>query len=525
MTTSNPDPNPPDPDGARPDGARPDGAWLDGTDTDADTAPSAVMPREWSGADVAGRRASADPVGADAARPDPATGSAAAEAASAAAFPGTAPPTALPGAASLASQRDAASEAAASGAAPPASLPDAAPSAATSGAAPPASQRVAASEAAEPAEPAEPAAAPLASQRVAASEDTAPGATPPAPTSAGHAAGDPAIPRPPAAPAGTDAAPPAATAARRARIVLAGAAVALLLAGLASWALWPTSGDRAPGRAAPSATPVVPGTGGTAPQAGDPGSPSDAMGSGSPGPSGSVAPTPAKGWWRPAPGLAWQWQLKGPVDRSVDVPVYDIDAVESSAADVAALHAAGRKVICYVNAGAYEDWRPDKASFPAEVRGAELDGWPGERWLDVRRWDILGPVLSARFEVCRSKGFDAVEPDNVDGYANSSGFPLSAQDQLEYNRRLADLAHGKGLAIGLKNDVEQVAALQPHFDFAVNEECMEYDECGELRPFIAAGKPVFHVEYSTESFCTEAKGYGFSSMRKKTELDAWREPC
>ena len=58
--------------------------------------------------------------------------------------------------------------------------------------------------------------------------------------------------------------------------------------------------------------------------------------------------------------------------------------------------------------------------------GKELDGWPGERWLDVRRWDVLEPILAARFDVCRQKGFDAVEPDNVDGYANESGFPLTA---------------------------------------------------------------------------------------------------
>ncbi|GIJ47674.1 hypothetical protein Val02_45600 [Virgisporangium aliadipatigenens] len=311
----------------------------------------------------------------------------------------------------------------------------------------------------------------------------------------------------------------------RVRVIAACVAVAVLLAGVAAWALWPRGGP-GPDRAAPTATPGVPGLDGSGPQPGDPGSPSDAMGSGSPVPSGPVPPTPAGGWWRPAPGLAWQWQLTGPVDRSVDVPVYDVDAVETSAADVAALHAAGRKVICYVNAGAYEDWRPDKASFPTEVLGAGLDGWPGERWLDIRRWDVLGPLMSARFEVCRSKGFDAVEPDNVDGYANASGFPLSAADQLTYNRRLAELAHGKGLAIGLKNDVEQAAALEPAFDFAVNEECVEYEECGQLRPFIAAGKPVFHVEYSDgSSFCAQTKGYGFSSMRKKEDLDAWREPC
>jgi hypothetical protein len=225
--------------------------------------------------------------------------------------------------------------------------------------------------------------------------------------------------------------------------------------------------------------------------------------------------------------LSWQWQLRGKLDLGVPVDVYDIDAVESTAADVATLHRAGRKVICYVNAGAYEDFRPDRTRFPAAALGKPLDAWPGERWLDIRRWDVLEPILRDRFTACREKGFDAVEPDNVDGYANNSGFPLTADDQLAFNRRIADLAHRHGLAVGLKNDFEQAAPLAPSFDFAVAEECARYGECELLRAFTAAAKPVFHVEYdlSVDRFCAATRQLGFSSMRKRLDLDAWRQPC
>jgi hypothetical protein len=161
------------------------------------------------------------------------------------------------------------------------------------------------------------------------------------------------------------------------------------------------------------------------------------------------------------------------------------------------------------------------------VVGKDLEGWPGEKWLDIRRWDLLEPVLTERFKTCKSKGFEAVEPDNVDGYSNQSGFPLTAGDQLAYNRHVADLAHRMNLAVGLKNDVEQAATLAPAFDFAVNEECARYKECDELRVFTATGKPVFNVEYDldTGQFCPSAKALGFSSMKKKLELDSWRQPC
>jgi hypothetical protein len=256
----------------------------------------------------------------------------------------------------------------------------------------------------------------------------------------------------------------------------------------------------------------------------------DGLGSASASPSpspSSSSPASAASWWRPGVGLSWQWQLTGTLDRSVSADVYDVDGANTSASDVAALKSAGRHVICYVNVGAHENFRADAKNFPESVQGKGLDGWPGEKWLDIRRWDVLEPLLAARFKTCKDKGFDAVEPDNVDGYSNSSGFPLTPADQLTFNRHVADLAHRTGLAAGLKNDVEQASALQPAFDFAVNEECARYDECDTLKVFVAAGKPVFHVEYdgATSSFCPKSRALHFSSMKKKLALDAWREPC
>jgi hypothetical protein len=230
--------------------------------------------------------------------------------------------------------------------------------------------------------------------------------------------------------------------------------------------------------------------------------------------------------WRPQPGTAWQWQLSGTVDTSVRVPVYDIDGFENGADVVRRLHAAGRRVICYVNVGAWESFRPDSHDFPPALLGRG-DGWDGERWLDIRRVDLLRPLMAARFDMCRAKGFDAVEPDLLDGYANVTGFPLSAAQQLAYNRVIALLAHERGLAVGLKNDVDQVPLLVEDFDFAVDEECVQYDECGELKRFTGEGKAVFHVEYelAPARFCPLTRQLGFSSMAKHPQLDAWREPC
>jgi hypothetical protein len=233
------------------------------------------------------------------------------------------------------------------------------------------------------------------------------------------------------------------------------------------------------------------------------------------------------GRWVPRRGTPWQWQLSGKLNLTVNAPIYDIDGAGTTAAQVAALHRRGRRAICYVNVGAYENFRSDKNRFPAAVLGKPLEGWPGERWLDIRRIDLLGPIMSARFANCRSKGFDAVEPDNMDGYANNSGFRLTAANQLRYNRWIAGLAHSRGMSVALKNDLAQVRALEPSFDFAVNEQCVEFDECETLLPFIRAGKAVLHVEYglTKAQFCAKTRVLGFSSMRKPLDLGPAREPC
>jgi uncharacterized protein (TIGR03437 family) len=231
--------------------------------------------------------------------------------------------------------------------------------------------------------------------------------------------------------------------------------------------------------------------------------------------------------WIPAPQTSWQWQLQGEIDQSVNAEMFDVDLFDTSPAVIAALHAKGSRVVCYMSAGTFEPWRTDAALFPDAVKGSPVSGWPDERWLDIRRLDVLGPIMEARLDLCKSKGFDAVEPDNIDAYTNRSGFPLTGNDQLRFNRFLADAAHARGLSIGLKNDLDQIPQLVSYFDWALNEQCFQYKECDTLLPFVKAGKAVFNAEYKLEpsAFCAQANALNFNSLFKKLELDAWVVPC
>jgi len=235
--------------------------------------------------------------------------------------------------------------------------------------------------------------------------------------------------------------------------------------------------------------------------------------------------------YQPKPGTSWQWQLSGlPLDTSFDVEVYDIDLFETKAIEIDALHAAGRRVICYFSAGSWESYRPDASDFPGVVKGSPLDPpFADELWLDVRS-TIVRDIMKKRLDLAVSKKCDAVEPDNVDGFSNSNGFDLTASDQLDFNKFIANEAHARGLSVGLKNDIEQLPNLVDSFDWALNEECYTYAECDAYGPtFIQAGKAVFHAEYVDSSqlsaVCAVTKPLMISTIVKHIELDAFRLAC
>jgi hypothetical protein len=237
----------------------------------------------------------------------------------------------------------------------------------------------------------------------------------------------------------------------------------------------------------------------------------------------------AAGVWEPTATTApWQWQLQAKIDTSVAACYFDVDGFETPRATVAALHRSGRVAICYLDVGSWERYRPDAQRFPRSVIGRRYEGFPDERWLDIAHFHRFAPILEQRFRLCARKGFDAVEPDNLAGWENRTGFPLTAADQLRFNRWVAARVHALGLAVALKNDPRQVSALLPHFDFAIVEQCFQYEECGSYKPFIAAGKAVFEAEYELEpsDYCDAAKSLGFSAIRKSYNLFAqpWA-PC
>jgi hypothetical protein len=244
----------------------------------------------------------------------------------------------------------------------------------------------------------------------------------------------------------------------------------------------------------------------------------------------STSAEAAEGRWKPSPGTSWQWQLSSKPQALLKVDAYDVDGFDTPKRTVDRLHRNGSKAICYVNVGAWENWRPDKKKFPKSVLGRNYSGWAGEKWLDIRRINKLAPIMRARFDMCKKKGFDAIEPDNMDNYTNRTGFKITYKDQLRYNKWLAREAHGRGLSIALKNDPGQAQALVGSFDFAITEDCFDQGWCGRMSPFVNRGKAVLSAEYTDTrakpaEFCSKAQRLRFDAILKKRNLGAWRRGC
>lgn len=231
--------------------------------------------------------------------------------------------------------------------------------------------------------------------------------------------------------------------------------------------------------------------------------------------------------YKPQVLVTWQLQLQGSPNTTYDADLFVVDLFDTPIAKIAALQSQGIAVICYFSAGTYEEWRSDASQFTASDLGKNLDDWPGERWLDIRSQNVRS-IMTTRLDIARTKGCNGVDPDNVDGYSNPTGMDLSSGDQLSFNRFLANQAHSRGLAIGLKNNVGQVAALVDSYDFAINESCDRYNECNQLDVFITQGKPVLHVEYRPDlldkpaafgAYCQEFVDKQFSSLVLPRALD------
>lgn len=251
----------------------------------------------------------------------------------------------------------------------------------------------------------------------------------------------------------------------------------------------------------------------------------------------------------PKPHSTFDWNL-GNVDENTpfadDIQIVDIDAFTTSKETVEALHRRGKKVIAYLSVGSWEKYRPDEESFPKEILGKKYPGWEDERLLNIKRIDLLAPIMIARLNMIKEKGFDGIEPDNIDVYSwdsetNYTGFALREEDGKKYVDWLINEAHKRGLSIGQKNAGELSEAYATKFDWALSENAFILGIEDDMKAYTKAGKAVFAVEYIdnsedthktpytledfTSKVCPKADLLNYTAILKKRNLDSFIVPC
>ncbi|KAK1222321.1 hypothetical protein PQX77_014861 [Marasmius sp. AFHP31] len=155
------------------------------------------------------------------------------------------------------------------------------------------------------------------------------------------------------------------------------------------------------------------------------------------------------------------------------------------------------------------------------------DDWPDEFILDTStdaNRQAIATIVNGWISDCASKGFNAIEADNLDTFTRTDGL-LTKANNLAYAKLLADHAHSLNLAFGQKNAAElgSQGKQTVGFDFAVAEECQEFDECDEYTD--AYGNQVLEIEYVSNGLQTwqdacNARGSSISIIYRDVEVVA-----
>ena len=193
----------------------------------------------------------------------------------------------------------------------------------------------------------------------------------------------------------------------------------------------------------------------------------------------------------PGPGVL-SYQLGGGYDPPAGTDVVVRDSTDEPAAGVYS--------VCYVNGfqtqpGADLDAIDTLLLHEGDERVTD-PGWPDEVLYDAstpEQRSQVAELVSRDLDLCAEKGFQGVDLDNLDSWTRSRGL-LDVDDAEALANLLVSAAHDRDLAVGQKNAAEHTGRFRGAFDFAVVEECAQYDECDAYTD--AYGDLVYAVEYT-----------------------------
>ncbi len=275
--------------------------------------------------------------------------------------------------------------------------------------------------------------------------------------------------------------------------------------------------------------------------------------------------------WQPAEDTDWQWEIGTPLVTSNtslmgtgvtafngdtapgDNPkIYDIDAIQNPASTVAALHAMGDHVICYIEVGTAGNYysAADEGiatTYYQQLQNAgvfssnSLSGFP-EKFINYTNPAAVSIIESMIKQQCANKGFDGVETDLDETWGGEEGTPqfspaatLTQANEEAYLTTLANFMHANNLGWISKNLDDEgsasfVSDMQPLSQGMISEECNVNASCNLLTPFLNAKKWIGNAEYTSDGttqakFCASDNNLNLNGVLFNVNLNTQRAPC
>nr|GAT51630.1 predicted protein [Mycena chlorophos] len=207
----------------------------------------------------------------------------------------------------------------------------------------------------------------------------------------------------------------------------------------------------------------------------------------------------------PAAAAITLFDPSGDFDYQIGGSFTPVSSVTTVSRDNSDEPAEGLYNICYVNAFQAQEedsnwWLQNAPQLLLQENGQPVKDPDWDEYIfntttDANR-QALAAILEPTIQTCATKGFNAIEPDNLDTYTRFSS--LTKADNLAFARILSDYAHSLGLAFAQKNTAGLKAADKTTggFDFAIAEECQVYSECDEYSNLY--GNYMIEIEYKSD---------------------------
>jgi hypothetical protein len=227
----------------------------------------------------------------------------------------------------------------------------------------------------------------------------------------------------------------------------------------------------------------------------------------------------------------WDWQQNEPYEFGRKLDVFVTTPGRDTRTGVVRMSMINKtKVVCPVSVGTVASTDFFANMYPPQVVGNAVEGRAETHYLDIRNMNAILLLVGKRFNKCQAEQHSVILATDLDSHLVDGDFDISAEDVVAYATALAKIAHDLDMEIVQKDVPDLTPQLVDIFDFALTESCYQDGWCGDMQPYLNAGKIVLDAEYNDRPInwaeaCEYAANNGISMILKDRDLTADLQTC